>query len=57
MTRKGVVKTNCFVPFAQCALVYIGETGRNLSSRLKELKTELEKSAAAKHSSQNERID
>ena len=37
-----------------CGLVYIGETGRNLSLRLKEHKTncenaELEKSAVAKH--------
>ena len=39
----------------ECGLVYIGETGRNLSLRLKEHKTncekaELEKSAVAKHS-------
>ena len=37
-----------------CGLVYIGETGRNLSKRLKEHKTncekaELDKSAVAKH--------
>ncbi len=38
----------------ECGLVYIGETGRNLSKRLKEHKTncekaELDKSAVAKH--------
>ena len=41
------------------SLVYIGETGRNLSLRLKEHKTncekaELEKSAVAKHSWTND---
>ncbi len=39
---------------SECGLVYIGETGRNLSNRLKEHKTncekaELDKSAVAKH--------
>ena len=63
------VKTNCLDLFAhvdesqkpgvyhipcECGLVYIGETGRNLSKRLKEHKTncekaELDKSAVAKH--------
>ena len=43
----------------ECGLVYIGETGRNLSLRLKEHKTngekaELEKSAGAKHSWTND---
>ena len=43
----------------ECGLVYIGETGRNLSLRLKEHKTncekaELEKSAVAKHSWTND---
>jgi hypothetical protein len=35
----------------ECGLVYIGETGRNLSVRLKEHKTncEQDKSAVAKH--------
>ena len=46
------------IPF-ECGLVYIGETGRNLSLRLKEHKTncekaELEKSALAKHSWSND---
>ena len=48
--KPGVYRIPC-----ECGLVYIGETGRNLSLRLKEHKTncekaELEKSAAAKHS-------
>ena len=43
----------------ECGLVYIGETGRNLSLRLKEHKTncekaELEKLAVAKHSWTND---
>ena len=43
----------------ECGLLYIGETGRNLSLRLKEHKTncekaELEKSAVAKHSWTND---
>ena len=43
----------------ECGLVYIGETRRNLSLRLKEHKTncekaELEKSAVAKHSWTND---
>ena len=46
------------IPF-ECGLVYIGETGRNLSLRLKEHKTncekaELEKPAVAKHSCTND---
>ena len=45
----GVYRIPC-----ECGLVYIGETGRNLSLRLKEHNTncekaELEKSAVAKH--------
>ena len=59
------MKTNCFdlsalyrIP-CECGLVYIGETGRNLSLRHKEHKTncekaELEKSAVAKHSWTND---
>ena len=48
--KPGVYRFPC-----ECGLVYIGETGRNLSLRLKERKTncekaELEKSAVAKHS-------
>ena len=47
--KPGVYRIPC-----ECGLVYIGETGRNLSLRLKEHKTncekcELEKSAVAKH--------
>ena len=43
----------------ECGLVYIGETGRNLSLRLKEHKTncekaKLQKSAVAKHSWTND---
>ena len=45
----------------ECGLVYIGETGRNLSLRLKEHKTncekaELEKSAVAEHSWTNDHL-
>ena len=48
--KPGVYRIPC-----ECGLLYIGETGRNLSLRLKEHKTdcekaELEKSAVAKHS-------
>ena len=48
--KPGVYRIPC-----ECGLVYIGETGRNLSLRLKEHKTncekaELEKSAVTKHS-------
>ena len=48
--KPGVYRIPC-----ECGLVYIGETGRNLSLCLKEHKTncekaELEKSAVAKHS-------
>ena len=48
--KPGVYRISC-----ECGLVYIGETGRNLSLRLIEHKTnfekaELEKSAVAKHS-------
>ena len=48
--KSGVYRIPC-----ECGLVYIGETGRNLSLRLKEHKTncekaELEISAVAKHS-------
>ncbi len=47
--KPGVYRIPC-----ECGLVYIGETGRNLSKRLKEHKTnceeaELDKSAVAKH--------
>ena len=61
------MKTNCFdlsalyrIP-CECGLVYIGETGRNLSLRHKEHKTncekaELEKSAVAKHSWTNDHL-
>ena len=46
-------------PLCECGLVYIGKTGRNLSLRVKKLKTncekaELEKSAVAKHSRTND---
>ena len=58
------IKTNYRVKFpkpalyriaCKCGVVYIGDTGRNLSLRFKEHKTnceraELEKSAVAKHS-------
>ena len=52
--KPGVYRIPC-----ECGLVYIGETGRNLSLRLKEHKTncekaELEKSAVAKHSWTND---
>ena len=52
--KPGVYRIPC-----ECDLVYIGETGRNLSLRLKEHKTncekaELEKSAVAKHSWTND---
>ena len=52
--KPGVYRNLC-----ECGLVYIGETGRNLSLRLKEHKTnsekvELEKSAVAKHSWTND---
>ena len=52
--KLGVYRIPC-----ECGLVYIGETGRNLSLRLKEHKTncekaELEKSAVAKHSWTND---
>ena len=52
--KTGVYRIPC-----ECGLVYIGETGRNLSLRLKEHKTncekaELEKSAVAKHSWTND---
>ena len=47
--KPGVYRIPC-----ECGLVYIGETGRNLSKRLKEHKSncekaELDKSAVAKH--------
>ena len=47
--KPGVYRIPC-----ECGLVYIGETGRNLSKRLKEHKTncekaELDKSTVAKH--------
>jgi predicted GIY-YIG superfamily endonuclease len=47
--KPGVYRIPC-----ECGLVYIGETGRNLSVRLKEHKTncekaEQDKSAVAKH--------
>ena len=47
--KPGVYRIPC-----ECGLVYIGETGRNFSLRLKEHKTncekaKLEKSAVAKH--------
>ena len=52
--KPGVYHISC-----ECGLVYIGETCRNLSLRLKEHKTncekdELEKSAVAKHSWTND---
>ena len=52
--KPGVYRIPC-----ECGLVYIGETGRNLSLRLKEHKTncekaELEKSVVAKHSWTND---
>ena len=52
--KPGVYRIPC-----ECGLVYIGETGRNLSLRLKEHmtnceKAELEKSAVAKHSWTND---
>ena len=52
--KAGVYRIPC-----ECGLVYIGETGRNLSLRLKEHRTnckkaELEKSAGAKHSWTND---
>ena len=52
--KLGVYRIPC-----ECGLVYIGETGRNVSLRLKEQKTncekaELEKSAVAKHSWTND---
>ena len=52
--KPGVYRIPC-----ECGLVYINETGRNLSLRLKEHKTnrekaELKKSAMAKHSWNND---
>ena len=49
----------CTAFLCECDLVYIGETGRNLSLRLKEHKTkcekaELKKSAVAKQSWTND---
>ncbi len=51
MNRRNLVYTS--IP-CECGLVYIGETGRNLSKCLKEHKTncekaELDKSVVAKH--------